>query len=176
MAGRTSIRKARRRVLLKLPIHAAPWVAIKTVANSFTQPRGRFYEIPRALWYAFFEGMTESISPMWGNLLPSLRRGTASRRPAPITDSRARREERALPIVPMSSGRLFLDRVGRHQSPSPLHRHGKNTMHFAEHGQKGTFLLCLDTRLTKLAPDPQLDIYFKPTIYLSITTESKLLH
>ena len=26
----------------------------------------------------------------------------------------------------MSSGRLFLDRVGRHQSPSPLHRHGQN--------------------------------------------------
>jgi hypothetical protein len=26
------------------------------------------------------------------------------------------------PIVLMSSGRLFLDRVGRHQSPSPLHR------------------------------------------------------
>ena len=26
----------------------------------------------------------------------------------------------------MSSGRLFLDRVGRHQSPSPLHRHGQH--------------------------------------------------
>jgi len=31
----------------------------------------------------------------------------------------------------MSSGRLFLDRVGRHQSPSPLHRHHQNkTMAF----------------------------------------------
>ena len=29
----------------------------------------------------------------------------------------------------MSSGRLFLDRVGRHQSPSPLHRHEQNNMH-----------------------------------------------
>ena len=29
-------------------------------------------------------------------------------------------------IVLMSSGRLFLDRVGRHQSPSPLHRRDQN--------------------------------------------------
>ena len=28
----------------------------------------------------------------------------------------------------MSSGRLFLDRVGRHQSPSPLHRHGQHNL------------------------------------------------
>jgi hypothetical protein len=28
----------------------------------------------------------------------------------------------------MSSGRLFLDRVGRHQSPSPLHRHGQDNL------------------------------------------------
>lgn len=33
-------------------------------------------------------------------------------------------------IVPMSSDRLFLDRVGRHQSPSPLHRHAQTTTHF----------------------------------------------
>ena len=30
----------------------------------------------------------------------------------------------------MSSGRLFLDRVGRHQSPSPLHRHAQTNTHF----------------------------------------------
>jgi hypothetical protein len=29
----------------------------------------------------------------------------------------------------MSSGRLFLDRVARQQSPSPLHRHAQTTMH-----------------------------------------------
>jgi hypothetical protein len=67
----------------------------------------------------------------------SLRGATASRRSAPDTDSRARREDRALPIVPMSSGRLFLDRVGRHQSPSLLHRHGQNSTHFAEPRAKG---------------------------------------
>jgi hypothetical protein len=42
---------------------------------------------------------------------------------------RTRREDHALLIVPMSSGRLFLDRVGRHQSPSPLHRHAQINMH-----------------------------------------------
>ena len=42
---------------------------------------------------------------------------------------RTRREDHALLIVPMSSDRLFLDRVGRHQSPSPLHRHAQINMH-----------------------------------------------
>jgi hypothetical protein len=53
-----------------------------------------------------------------------------SRTPPPA-DVRARARERAgritfSPIVLMSSGRLFLDRVGRHQSPSPLHRRNQN--------------------------------------------------
>jgi len=37
----------------------------------------------------------------------------------------------------MSSGRLFLDRVGRHQSPSPLHRPAQINMHFSEASAKG---------------------------------------
>jgi hypothetical protein len=37
----------------------------------------------------------------------------------------------------MSSGRLFLDRVGRHQSPSPLHRHPQNNMAFSKTRAKG---------------------------------------
>jgi hypothetical protein len=41
------------------------------------------------------------------------------------------------PIVSMSSGRLFLDRVARQQSPSPLHRHAQNITHFPEAGSKG---------------------------------------
>jgi hypothetical protein len=53
-----------------------------------------------------------------------------SRTPPPA-DVQARARERAgritlPPIVLMSSGRLFLDRVGRHQSPSPLHRRDQN--------------------------------------------------
>jgi len=51
-------------------------------------------------------------------------------------------EERAgrytlLLIVPMSSGRLSLDRVGRHQSPSPFHRHGQSNTHTQMRGCKG---------------------------------------
>ena len=41
------------------------------------------------------------------------------------------------PSSAMSSDRLFLDRVGRHQSPSPLHRHEQNNMHPAEPRAKG---------------------------------------
>jgi hypothetical protein len=49
----------------------------------------------------------------------------------------ARRKETHLPIVATSSGRLFLDQVGRHQSPSPLHRHTKFNMYFHKPRQKG---------------------------------------
>ena len=56
---------------------------------------------------------------------------TASRRSAPSPGQRTRREDHALSHRPqMSSGRLFLDRVGRHQSPSPLRRHAQTTTHF----------------------------------------------
>ena len=56
---------------------------------------------------------------------------TASRRSAPSQGQRTRREDRAPSHRPqMSSGRLFLDRVGRHQSPSPRHRHAQTTTHF----------------------------------------------
>jgi hypothetical protein len=54
-------------------------------------------------------------------------------RPSP----EARRKETRLPIVATSSGRLFLDRVGRHQSPSPLHRHTQFNMHFSQAPPKG---------------------------------------
>ena len=57
-------------------------------------------------------------------------------------------------IVPMSSGQLSLDRVGRHHCPSPFRRHEQINMHSQRHGRKadistlrrlGTFLLCVDT-------------------------------
>ena len=88
-----------------------------------------------------FQGMTESIAPMCSTLLTNLARiyripvGSG---PGP----EARRKETRLPIVAMSSGRLFLDRVGRHHCPSPLHRHTQFNMHFYKPRQKGTFLLC----------------------------------
>ena len=83
----------------------------------------------------------ESIAPMWG-LHPSLR-WTGG---LPPTDSnpslRKRREDRFLPIVAMSSGRLFLDRGARQHCPSPLHRRLQTNMTFFQARQKGTFLLC----------------------------------
>jgi hypothetical protein len=39
---------------------------------------------------------------------------------------RAGRNYTSCPSSAMSSDRLILDRVGRHQSPSPLHRHPQN--------------------------------------------------
>jgi hypothetical protein len=63
---------------------------------------------------------------------------TASRWSAPHPGKRARREDHAPSHRPqMSSGRLFLDRVGRHQSPSPLHRQEQISMHFAGPRAKG---------------------------------------
>ena len=54
----------------------------------------------------------------------------ASRRSAPGPGKRTRREDHAPSHRPqMSSGRLFLDRVARQQSPSPLHRRSQITMH-----------------------------------------------
>lgn len=49
--------------------------------------------------------------------------------PESQVEERAGRNALSL-IVQMSSGRLFLDRVGRHQSPSPLRRHAQTTTHF----------------------------------------------
>jgi hypothetical protein len=51
--------------------------------------------------------------------------------PPPAGRPRAQVKERVGRTTPfsssaMSSGRLFLDRVGRHQSPSPLRRHGQH--------------------------------------------------
>jgi len=52
-------------------------------------------------------------------------------------DHEARRKKTRLLIVATSSGRLFLDRVGRHQSPSPLYRHTQTNTHFSEPRSKG---------------------------------------
>jgi hypothetical protein len=63
---------------------------------------------------------------------------TASRRPAPSQGQRTRREDRAPSHRPqMSSGRLFLDRVARQQSPSPLHRQPEHNTHSSGGQAKG---------------------------------------
>ena len=82
-------------------------------------------------------GHQNAFSEAWRNLSVRCRAvckpkpGLEHRLPpmAPDPGSRTRREERGLLIVSMSSGRLFLDRVGRHQSPSPLRRHAQTTTH-----------------------------------------------
>ena len=61
----------------------------------------------------------------------SLGQGTASRWSGP-GQATQRRDGRSTPDCPsfaMSSGRLFLDRVARQQSPSPLHRHTQINTH-----------------------------------------------
>jgi hypothetical protein len=69
----------------------------------------------------------------------SLGQGTASRwsGPAQATQRRDGRSTPDCPSFAMSSGRLFLDRVARQQSPSPLHRHTQINMHFPEVQAKG---------------------------------------
>jgi len=106
---------------------------------------------------AFSEAWRNLSGPMWfpnQNQTPGRDRA-ASRRSAPSPGRRTCREDHALAHRPqMSSGRLFLDRVARQQSPSPLHRHLELTTHFSGGLAKGdistlhkrvTFLLCVDT-------------------------------
>jgi hypothetical protein len=62
----------------------------------------------------------------------------ASRWSAPGPGKRTCREDHAPSHRPqMSSGRLFLDRVARQQSPSPLHRHPQISMHSRDALAKG---------------------------------------
>jgi hypothetical protein len=83
-------------------------------------------------------GTRNAFSKAWRNL--SVRCGPKQNQPwvgtllPPAGRPRAQVKERAGRIAifsssAMSSGRLFLDRVARQQSPSPLHRHAQTTMH-----------------------------------------------
>jgi hypothetical protein len=73
----------------------------------------------------------------WGGTVPP----PAGRPRAQVQETR--REDPAPSHRPqMSSGRLFLDQVGRHQSPSPLHRHAQTNMRFFWAPANRTFLLC----------------------------------
>ena len=87
--------------------------------------------------YAFSKAWRNLSGPMGLNFKNQIqnqipgRDQTASRWSAPSPGKRTRREEHALSHRPqMSSGRLFLDRVGRHQSPSLLRRHAQTITHF----------------------------------------------
>jgi hypothetical protein len=102
-------------------------------------PRHRIPQLHRFILgaqYAFSKAWRNLSGPMGFNFQNQSqnqilsRDHTASRWSAPSPGKRTRREEHALSHRPqMSSGRLFLDRVGRHQSPSPLCRHAQTTTH-----------------------------------------------
>jgi hypothetical protein len=87
-----------------------------------------------------FKAWRNLSGPMWfqhQNQTPGWGRA-ASRWSAPSPGSRTCREDHAPSHRPqMSSGRLFLDRVARQQSPSPLHRHPQINMHSLEAQAKG---------------------------------------
>jgi hypothetical protein len=96
-----------------------------------------------------FQGMTESIAPMCSTLNANLAR--ICRIPVGSgPDREARRKETRLPIVAMSSGRLFLN--GLLASIARLRFTGTTqfNMQFLNPRQKGTFLLCLDSRTMAL--------------------------
>jgi hypothetical protein len=89
-----------------------------------------------------FQGMAESIAPMWSQTKTKTTqtwgRGAASRWSAPEPQYKGCDGRSAsYPSSAMSSGRLFLDRVARQQSPSPLHRRPELNMHPAEPWGKG---------------------------------------
>ena len=87
---------------------------------------------------AFFQA-SRNLSVRCGQfkIIPSWGRGTASRWSAP--GPAKGRDGRSAPCSSstMSSGRLFLDRVARQQSPSPLHRHPQNNTHSSNAQAKG---------------------------------------
>jgi hypothetical protein len=82
-----------------------------------------------------FQGMTESIGPIWSQNQKPLNLRVGYRLPwvGPRASVKGRDGRSAsCPSSAMSSGRLFLDRVARQQSPSPLHRHPQNNTHSPE--------------------------------------------
>jgi len=105
-----------------------------------------------------FKAWRNLSGPMWFQNQTPGRDRAASRRSAPSPGSRTCREDHAPSHRPqMSSGRLFLDRVGRHQSPSPLRRHPQTNMQSREGQAKGDistlpgrrhFYFALTSRLT----------------------------
>lgn len=85
-----------------------------------------------------FQAWRNLSGPMWCSHQTPGRDRAASRWSAPSPGSRTCREDHALAHRPrMSSGRLFLDQVGRHQSPSPLHRHEQINTHSQPPQAKG---------------------------------------
>ena len=110
-------------------------------------PRHLFSPLQRTILRApsmRFEGMAESIGPMWSKQNQTKPWGGTGRLPlaGPVTQVKERVGRTTLfSSSAMSSDRLFLDRVARQHCPSPLHRHEQNNMHSSEsrgHGDIST--------------------------------------
>jgi hypothetical protein len=96
-----------------------------------------------------FQAWRNLSGPMWfQNQNQTLGRDrAASRWTAPSPGKRTRQEDRAPSHRPqMSSGRLFLDRVARQQSPSPLHRQPQHNTHSQDAQAKGDISTLLGGR------------------------------
>ena len=95
-----------------------------------------------------FPGMAESIGPMCSQTKTKTKTyKPGGGVPPPVGRPRAPVQGRdgrnaSYPSSAMSSGRLFLDRVARQQSPSPLHRQPELNTRPVAHWGKGTFLIC----------------------------------
>jgi hypothetical protein len=119
----------------------------RPVSRGISFVKGAFATIPKVPLLCQYRGASVCVFEAWRNLSvrcwpkakPNPGTGAV---PPPAGRPRTRVKERAGRITPfsssaMSSGRLFLDRVGRHQSPSPLHRRPQNNMQSVEPPGKG---------------------------------------
>jgi hypothetical protein len=88
-----------------------------------------------------FGGMAESIGPMWFRKPTPGPDPATSRQQVPIPGKRTRREDHALLIVRDEFRPVIPRRVGRHQSPSPLHRHTQPNTRFSKPSTKGDISL-----------------------------------
>jgi hypothetical protein len=89
------------------------------------RPGMRFLRQAKSIWSDVVQSQNQKPNPR--------RDPTASRRSAPHqVKERAGRIALLSHRPQMSFDRLFLDRVGRHQSPSPLHRHEQINMHLSD--------------------------------------------
>ncbi len=118
----------------------------------------------------------------------------ASRRSAPNPGSRACREDRAPSHRPqMSSGRLFLDRGARQQSPSPLHRqlHPKTvpgwgtmkwqrtvnsvlTICLSKRGKRKVFLRAYLPSIYRISQDPRTSVRHRSAEQTATTSTCQL--
>ena len=115
------------------------------LATPFPQPQVTILRRPVCVFQAW-RNLSGPMGFQSQNQTPGRDRA-ASRRSAPSPGKRTRREDHAPSHRPqMSSGRLFLDRVARQQSPSLLHRHPQTNTHSAEAQAKGDISTLLGGR------------------------------